>query len=55
MTRDFLSTLYGSGRSAARGGPLKEAFDAAGRSCDPKFSELRDLRALHAVQRLARL
>ena len=39
MTRDFLSTLYGSAAaSAARGASLKEAFAAARQAMDPKFS-----------------
>jgi glyoxylase-like metal-dependent hydrolase (beta-lactamase superfamily II) len=39
MTRDFLSTLYGSVKdSVARGHSLKQAFDAARVVMDPKFS-----------------
>jgi glyoxylase-like metal-dependent hydrolase (beta-lactamase superfamily II) len=39
MTRDFLSTLYGSVRdSVAKGRSLKQAFDAARVVMDPKFS-----------------
>ena len=39
MTRDFLSTLYGSAAaSAAKGASLKEAFAAAREVMDPKFS-----------------
>jgi glyoxylase-like metal-dependent hydrolase (beta-lactamase superfamily II) len=39
MTRDFLSTLYGSvSDSVARGHSLKQAFDAARLVMDPKFS-----------------
>jgi glyoxylase-like metal-dependent hydrolase (beta-lactamase superfamily II) len=39
MTREFLSTLYGSvSESVARGRSLKEAFDAARAVMDPKFS-----------------
>ena len=39
MTRDFLSTLYGSARdSVAKGLSLKQAFDAARKVMDPKFS-----------------
>jgi glyoxylase-like metal-dependent hydrolase (beta-lactamase superfamily II) len=39
LTRDFLSTLYGSVReSVARGYSLKQAFDAARKVMDPKFS-----------------
>ncbi len=39
MTRDFLSTLYGSvSASVAKGYSLKQAFDAARRVMDPKFS-----------------
>ncbi|HEX2479857.1 MAG TPA: MBL fold metallo-hydrolase, partial [Geminicoccaceae bacterium] len=38
LTRDFLTTLYGSvARSAARGVPLKEAFDRCREAMDPKF------------------
>ncbi len=38
LTRDFLSTLYGSVRgSAARGESLKQAFDACRHVMDPKF------------------
>jgi glyoxylase-like metal-dependent hydrolase (beta-lactamase superfamily II) len=40
MTRDFLSTLYGSVRaSVADGVSLKQAFAAARKTMDPKFSE----------------
>jgi glyoxylase-like metal-dependent hydrolase (beta-lactamase superfamily II) len=39
MTRDFLSTLYGSvSDSVAKGRSLKEAFDAAREVMDPKFA-----------------
>ena len=39
MTRDFLSTLYGSvSKSAESGRSLKQAFDAAREVMDPKFS-----------------
>jgi glyoxylase-like metal-dependent hydrolase (beta-lactamase superfamily II) len=39
MTREFLSTLYGSvSESVAKGRSLKEAFDAAREVMDPKFS-----------------
>jgi len=39
MTRDFLSTLYGSvSASVAKGRSLKQAFDAAREVMDPKFS-----------------
>jgi glyoxylase-like metal-dependent hydrolase (beta-lactamase superfamily II) len=39
MTRDFLSTLYGSvSESVARDCSLKQAFDAARNVMDPKFS-----------------
>jgi glyoxylase-like metal-dependent hydrolase (beta-lactamase superfamily II) len=39
MTRDFLSTLYGSvSDSARKGQSLKQAFDAAREIMDPKFS-----------------
>jgi glyoxylase-like metal-dependent hydrolase (beta-lactamase superfamily II) len=39
MTRDFLSTLYGSVKaSVASGFDLKQAFDAARTAMDPKFS-----------------
>lgn len=38
LTRDFLSTLYGSVKSsAARGETLKQAFDACRVAMDPKF------------------
>ena len=38
LTRDFLTTLYRSvARSAARGVPLKEAFDRCREVMDPKF------------------
>jgi glyoxylase-like metal-dependent hydrolase (beta-lactamase superfamily II) len=38
LTRDFLTTLYGSvAQSAARGVPLKEAFDRCREVMDPKF------------------
>jgi glyoxylase-like metal-dependent hydrolase (beta-lactamase superfamily II) len=40
MTRDFLSTLYGSVKaSVAKGASLKQAFDAARGVMDPKFSD----------------
>lgn len=39
-TRDFLSTLYGSAKdSVAKGLTLKEAFTAARKVMDPKFSD----------------
>ena len=39
LTRDFLSTLYGSvADSVAKGRSLKQAFDAAREVMDPKFS-----------------
>jgi glyoxylase-like metal-dependent hydrolase (beta-lactamase superfamily II) len=39
MTRDFLSTLYGSAKdSVAKGLSLKQAFDAARKAMDPKFA-----------------
>jgi len=39
LTRDFLSTLYGSAQdSVAKGLTLKQAFDAARKVMDPKFS-----------------
>jgi len=39
LTRDFLSTLYGSvSNSVANGHSLKQAFDAARKVMDPKFS-----------------
>jgi glyoxylase-like metal-dependent hydrolase (beta-lactamase superfamily II) len=39
LTRDFLSTLYGSvSDSVAKGHSLKQAFDAARKVMDPKFS-----------------
>ena len=38
LTRDFLTTLYGSvAQSAARGLPLKDAFDRCREVMDPKF------------------
>lgn len=40
LTRDFLTTLYGSvSQSAARGLSLKDAFDKQREVMDPKFSE----------------
>lgn len=40
LTRDFLSTLYGSVKaSAAKGESLKQAFDACRRVMDPKFKD----------------
>jgi glyoxylase-like metal-dependent hydrolase (beta-lactamase superfamily II) len=40
LTRDFLSTLYGSAQdSVAKGLTLKQAFDAARKVMDPKFSD----------------
>jgi glyoxylase-like metal-dependent hydrolase (beta-lactamase superfamily II) len=39
LTRDFLSTLYGSvSESVAKGRSLKQAYDAARNVMDPKFS-----------------
>jgi glyoxylase-like metal-dependent hydrolase (beta-lactamase superfamily II) len=39
LTRDFLSTLYGSvSDSVAKGHSLRQAFDAARKVMDPKFS-----------------
>lgn len=39
-TRDFvLSTYEPVARVAARGGPLKEAFEACREACDPKFAD----------------
>jgi hypothetical protein len=38
LTRDFLTTLYGSvARSAARGLSLQDAFDGCREVMDPKF------------------
>ncbi|MEJ2624298.1 MAG: MBL fold metallo-hydrolase [Pseudolabrys sp.] len=40
LTSDFLSTLYGSAQdSVAKGLTLKQAFDAARKVMDPKFSD----------------
>jgi hypothetical protein len=40
LTRDFLTTLYGSvSESAARGLSLKEAFDRSREVMDPKFAK----------------
>jgi glyoxylase-like metal-dependent hydrolase (beta-lactamase superfamily II) len=40
LTRDFLSTLYGSVKaSAARGESLKQAFAACRKAMDPKFKD----------------
>ena len=56
MTRDFVTTLYGAAEIAvANGRTLKETYAAIREAMDPKFGSLRDLRALPAVQRLARL
>lgn len=39
-TRDFLASTYGpAARVAARGGSLREAWDAVRAACDPKFAE----------------
>jgi glyoxylase-like metal-dependent hydrolase (beta-lactamase superfamily II) len=39
LTRDFLASTYGPvARVAARGGTLKEAWNACRAACDPKFS-----------------
>ncbi|MFN3210978.1 MAG: MBL fold metallo-hydrolase [Roseovarius sp.] len=39
-TRDFLDSTYApAARVAARGGTLKEAWDAVRAACDPKFSD----------------
>jgi hypothetical protein len=39
MTRDFLSTLYGSAQaSVGKGLTLKQAFEEARKVMDPKFS-----------------
>ena len=56
LTSDFISTLYGSVQRERRQGPLAEGrlrFRAAGHG--PEVQDLRDLRALPAVQRRARL
>jgi len=40
LTRDFLQSTYRpAARAAARGAPLKEAFEATREACDPKFSD----------------
>lgn len=40
LTRDFLESTYRPiARVAARGGTLKEAWDACRQACDPKFSD----------------
>ena len=39
-TRDFVSSTYRPAAAvAARGGPLKEAWDAVRAACDPKFAD----------------
>lgn len=39
-TRDFVDSTYGpAARVAARGGSLKDAWDAVRASCDPKFAD----------------
>lgn len=39
-TRDFVTSTYApAARVAARGGPLKEAWDAVRAECDPKFAD----------------
>ena len=50
-TRDFVESTYRpAAKVAARGGSLKEAWDAVREACDLS-SRLRDLRTLPAVQR----
>ncbi|MFY0692862.1 MAG: MBL fold metallo-hydrolase [Paracoccaceae bacterium] len=40
MTRDFLNSTYApAARIAAKGGSLKDAWDAVRAECDPKFSD----------------
>ena len=56
MTRDFVTTLYGAAEaSVAKGRSLKESMAATREVMDPKFQRLCHLRALPAVQRLARV
>ena len=56
MTRDFVTTLYGAAETAvARGRNLKETMAAAPRGDGSEVFEIRDLRALPAVQRVPRL
>ena len=56
MTTDFLTTLYGSvQKSVAMGRSLKDDLRRRARGDGPEILLVRDLRALHAVQRLARL
>ena len=56
LTRDFLRDLYEPvKRGAARGAPLKECFDEATAGDAAQVRQLADLRALPAVQRVARL
>ena len=47
LTRDFVESTYRPIRQvAARGGSLKDAWDAARDVCEPEIQRLRDLRAL---------
>ena len=53
QTRDFLLTMRREvGAVHARGGTLKEAFEAAHGALVEQFGALADLRALHALRRL---
>ena len=56
MTRDFVTTLYGAAESSvAKGRRLKEIDGGDARGDGSEIFQLRDLRALPAVQRLARV
>ena len=56
MTRDFVTTLYGAAETLGRQGPRPEGDDGGdARGDGPEIFQLRDLRALPAVQRLARV
>ncbi len=56
MTRDFVTSLYGAAEtSVARGRNLKEIDGRDARGDGSEILQLRDLRALPAVQRLARV
>ncbi len=55
-TTDFLTALYGTAAlGVAKGLSLKETFASVRAEMDKPFGRLRDLRALPALQRLARL
>ena len=56
MTRDFVTSLYGAAEIRGRQGPQSQGDDGGDpRGDGPEILQFRHLRALPAVQRLARL